>query len=151
MPEIHPSRDIVESKSSLLKDRKVALCITGSVAAVKCPEIARELMRNGAEVSTVMSAMAQKIIHPYLMEWATGNPVVTELTGKIEHVMLAGEGVGKADLILLMVLAVAGATKTRSALPTLSPASITCSIFPVSSVTTGFPVAHSIRYGWIIF
>ena len=101
MPEIHPSKDIVGSKSSLLKDRKVVLCITGSVAAVKCSEIARELMRHGAEVYTVMSAMAQKIIHPYLMEWATGNHVVTELTGKIEHVMLAGEGVDKADLVLV--------------------------------------------------
>lgn len=101
MPEIHPSKDIVGSKSSLLKDRKVALCITGSVAAVKCPEVARELMRHGAEVYTVMSATAQKIIHPYLMEWATGNHVVTELTGEIEHVMLAGEGVGKADLVLV--------------------------------------------------
>ena len=101
MPEIHPSKDIVGSKSSLLKDRRVALCITGSVAAVKCPEVARELMRHGAEVYTVMSAMAQKIIHLYLMEWATGNHVVTELTGKIEHVMLAGEGVDKADLVLV--------------------------------------------------
>jgi len=101
LPETHPSKDIVGSKSSLLKDRKIALCITGSVAAVKCPEIARELMRQGAEVYTVMSAMAQKIIHPYLMEWATGNPVVPELTGKIEHVMLAGEGVGRADLVLV--------------------------------------------------
>ncbi len=101
MPETHPSKDIVGSKSSLLKDRKVALCITGSVAAVKCSEVARELMRHGAEVYTVMSAMAQKIIHQYLMEWATGNHVVTELTGKIEHVMLAGEGVGKADLVLV--------------------------------------------------
>ncbi len=71
MPEIHPSKDIVGSKSSLLKGRKVALCITGSVAAVKCPEVARELMRHGADVYTVMSAMAQKIIHQYLMEWAT--------------------------------------------------------------------------------
>lgn len=101
MPEIHPSKDIIGSKSHLLKGRKIALCITGSVAAVKCPEIARELMRQGAEVYTVMSAMAQKIIHPYLMEWATGNPVVTELTGKIEHVMLAGEGADKADLVLV--------------------------------------------------
>ncbi len=101
MPEIHPSKDIMGSKSSLLKDRKVVLCITGSVAAVKCSEIARELMRHGAEVYTVMSAMAQKIVHPYLMEWATGNHVVTELTGKIEHVMLAGEGVGRADLVLV--------------------------------------------------
>ncbi len=101
MPEIHPSKDIIGSKSHLLKGRKIALCITGSVAAVKCPEIARELMRQGAEVYTVMSAMAQKIIHPYLMEWATGNQVVTELTGKIEHVMLAGEEADKADLVLV--------------------------------------------------
>ncbi|MFQ6080970.1 MAG: bifunctional phosphopantothenoylcysteine decarboxylase/phosphopantothenate--cysteine ligase CoaBC [Candidatus Bathyarchaeia archaeon] len=101
MPEIHPSKDITGSKSRLLKGRKIALCVTGSVAAVKCPEIARELMRQGAEVYTVMSAMAQKMIHPYLMEWATGNQVVTELTGKIEHVMLAGEGADKADLVLV--------------------------------------------------
>jgi len=101
LPEIHPSKDIVGSKSSLLKDRKIALCVTGSVAAVKCSEIARELMRQGAEVYTVMSAMAQKIIHPYLMEWATGNHVVTELTGKIEHVMHAGEGVDRADMVLV--------------------------------------------------
>jgi len=101
LPEIHPSKDIVGSKSNLLKERKIALCITGSVAAVKCPEIARELMRHGAEVYAVMSAMAQKIIHPYLMEWATGNPVVTELTGKIEHVMLAGEFPDKVDLVLV--------------------------------------------------
>jgi phosphopantothenoylcysteine decarboxylase/phosphopantothenate--cysteine ligase len=58
-------------------------------------------MRQGAEVYTVMSPMAQKIIHPYLMEWATGNHVVTELTGKIEHVMLAGEGPDKVDLVLV--------------------------------------------------
>jgi len=101
LPETHPSKDIIGSKSRLLKGRKIALCITGSVAAVKCPEIARELMRQGAEVYTVMSAMAQKIIHPYLMEWATGNQVVTELTGKIEHVMLVGEGADKADLVLV--------------------------------------------------
>jgi phosphopantothenoylcysteine decarboxylase/phosphopantothenate--cysteine ligase len=101
LPRTHPSKDIVGSKSSLLRERKIVLCVTGSVAAVKCPEIARELMREGAEVYAVMSAAAQRIIHPNLMEWATGNPVVTELTGKIEHVTLAGEWSGKADLILV--------------------------------------------------
>ncbi len=53
--------------------------------------------------------------------------------------------------ILLMVLAVAGATRTKSALLVRLPTSATCSTLPVNSVTTGFPVAHSIRYGWIIF
>jgi phosphopantothenoylcysteine decarboxylase/phosphopantothenate--cysteine ligase len=41
------------------------------------------------------------IIHPYLMEWATGNTVITELTGKIEHVALAGKHPQKADLVLV--------------------------------------------------
>ena len=101
MAETNSSKDIIGTKTSLLRGRKIVLCVTGSVAAAKCPEIARELMRHGAEVYTVMSPMAQKIIHPYLMEWATGNQVVTELTGKIEHIMLAGEFPDKADLVLV--------------------------------------------------
>jgi phosphopantothenoylcysteine decarboxylase/phosphopantothenate--cysteine ligase len=35
------------------------------------------------------------------MEFATGNPVVTEITGFIEHVELAGDHENKADLILV--------------------------------------------------
>jgi len=91
----------VGTKGKELKDKRIVICITGSVAAVQCSEIARTLMRHGAEVFAVMSPMAQKIIHPYLMEWATGNAVVTELTGKIEHVALVGEHPKKADLVLI--------------------------------------------------
>jgi phosphopantothenoylcysteine decarboxylase/phosphopantothenate--cysteine ligase len=97
----HPSKDIIGTKGSELKGKKIVLCVTGSVAAIRSSEIARELMRHGAEVFVVMSQMAQKIVHPYLMEWATGNPVVTELTGKIEHVALTGEREEKADLVLV--------------------------------------------------
>lgn len=101
VPKIHPSKDIVSSKSRLLEGRKVALGICGSVAAVRSPEIARELMRNGAEVYAVMTEPAQKLISPELMEWATGNPAVTELTGRIEHVELGGSFLGSADLLLI--------------------------------------------------
>jgi phosphopantothenoylcysteine decarboxylase/phosphopantothenate--cysteine ligase len=77
----HTSKAIIGSRGDELKGRKIVLCMTGSVAAIKSPEIARELMRHGAEVITVMTEMAQKIVHPYMMKWSTGNPVVTELTG----------------------------------------------------------------------
>jgi len=97
----HTSKQIIGSRSDEIKGRKIVLCITGSVAAIKSPEIARELMRRGAEVFTVMTPMAQKIIHPYMMEWATGNPVVTELTGQIEHVTYAGDHPDRADLVLV--------------------------------------------------
>ena len=97
----HTSKQIIGSKGDSLRGRKIALCVTGSVAAIKSPEIARELMRLGAEVYTVMTPMAQKIIHPYMMEWSTGNPVVTELTGQIEHVTLGGEHADRVDLVLV--------------------------------------------------
>jgi phosphopantothenoylcysteine decarboxylase/phosphopantothenate--cysteine ligase len=97
----HTSKEIIGTKGRELTDKKIVLCLTGSVAAIKSPEIARELMRHGAEVYTVMTSMAQKLVHPYMMEWSTGNPVVTELTGETEHVTLGGEHPDRADLILV--------------------------------------------------
>ncbi|MEM3437307.1 MAG: bifunctional phosphopantothenoylcysteine decarboxylase/phosphopantothenate--cysteine ligase CoaBC [Nitrososphaerales archaeon] len=98
---IHPSKDIIGKKGEELRGKKIALCITSSISASECPKIARELMKHGAEVFTIMSEKAQEIIHPNLMEWATGNPVVTKLTGKIEHIALAGINENKVDLILV--------------------------------------------------
>jgi len=92
---------IYARKSKKLVGKRIVLAISGSIAAVECVKLARELIRHGAEVHAVMSPNAQKIIHPYAMEFATGNPVVTELTGCIEHVELAGEHPDKADLVLV--------------------------------------------------
>jgi len=97
----HTSKEIIGTKTNELRDKKIILCITGSVAAIKSTEIARELMRRGADVYAVMTKAAHQIIHPDMVEWATGNPVVTELTGQIEHVTYAGEHRQHADLILV--------------------------------------------------
>ena len=96
----HPSKELTGTEGKELIGRRIVLCVTGSVSAYKAPDIARQLMRHGADVHAVMTPGAQKIIHPNLMEFSTGNPVVTELTGKIEHVAFT-TGKGKADLILV--------------------------------------------------
>ena len=100
----HPSKDIIESKGTILKGKTVCMCLTGSVACINSPMIARELMRLGAEVIVTMSKAATELINPSLMHWATGNPVITKLTGAVEHVFLAGDRpnhFGKADIILV--------------------------------------------------
>ncbi len=96
----HPSEDIVGSEGDELRGRRIVVGVTGSVSAYRAADIARSLMRHGAVVHAFMTSGAQKIIHPNLMGWATGNPVVTELTGKIEHVMFTS-GPEKADLVLI--------------------------------------------------
>ncbi|MGB8233780.1 MAG: bifunctional phosphopantothenoylcysteine decarboxylase/phosphopantothenate--cysteine ligase CoaBC [Methanobacterium sp.] len=75
---------------------KIVLCVTGSIAAVESVKLARELKRQGAEVKCFMSDDACNIIHPNSMEFATGQDVVLDLTGQIEHVKYA-----KSDLILV--------------------------------------------------
>jgi phosphopantothenoylcysteine decarboxylase/phosphopantothenate--cysteine ligase len=99
--EPHPSKDILGSYSDALAGKRVALGISGSVAAVRSGDIARLLMRYGAEVYPVMSPEACRIVHPNYLHWATGNRPVTELTGDIEHVALAGNVDGKVDLYLI--------------------------------------------------
>jgi phosphopantothenoylcysteine decarboxylase/phosphopantothenate--cysteine ligase len=88
----------------MLEGVRVALGVTGSIAAVKTVELAHELRRQGAEVRAVTTAAAEGILHPWSLEYATGNPAVTEITGAVEHVELCGRE-GWAD-----VLAVAPAT-----------------------------------------
>ncbi|RLM90071.1 bifunctional phosphopantothenoylcysteine decarboxylase/phosphopantothenate--cysteine ligase CoaBC [Halobellus sp. Atlit-38R] len=84
----------------MLDGVNVALGVSGSIAAVKVVELAHELRRQGANVRGVMTESAQGIIHPWALEFATGNDVVTELTGRVEHVELCGRD-GWADVLLL--------------------------------------------------
>ncbi len=84
----------------MLDGVNVALGVSGSIAAVKTVELAHELRRRGAEVRAVMTGAARGIVHPWSLEFATENDVVTEITGRVEHVELCGRE-GWADVLLL--------------------------------------------------
>ncbi|HEV2429865.1 MAG TPA: flavoprotein, partial [Thermoplasmata archaeon] len=98
---MHPSRSIRGRLSGLLSGRTVVLAVSGSIAAIEAPKIARELIRHGADVRAVMSPDATRIVTPEALTFATGHPTVVELTGGVEHVTLLGPGEGRADLLLV--------------------------------------------------
>jgi phosphopantothenoylcysteine decarboxylase/phosphopantothenate--cysteine ligase len=95
----HPSFDIVSSDGTELARKKIALCITGSVAAYKSIELARLFMRHGANVTCVASNAATNLIKPSYFKWATGNEVITKLTGDLEHIKVADYK--RSDLIVV--------------------------------------------------
>jgi len=95
----HPSLDIVESHGTELSGKKIVLCVAGSVAAYKSIELARLLMRHGADVTCVVSRAAKKLIQPDYFKWATGNKPITNLTGDLEHIRLADYN--QSDLIIV--------------------------------------------------
>ncbi len=101
-PSKHSSiLEITGSKSDLLAGKRIVIGMTGSVAVLEIVNLARLLMRNGAEIFVVMSSAAMELIQPDLVEWAVGNPVITKLTGQIEHIHLCGQHPDKADLLLI--------------------------------------------------
>ncbi len=97
---VHPSKEIIGDEGHELKDKKIILCITASVAAYRAIDLARLLMRHDANVQVVMSeSTASTLLNPEIMKWATGNDVVVKLTGNLEHIMLADYDM--SDLIIV--------------------------------------------------
>ncbi len=83
-----------------LEGKTVVVGVTGSIAAVEAIKLIRALRRSGADVHVVMSRAARRIVHPHALEYATQNPVITEITGMVEHVQFCGIE-GSADALLI--------------------------------------------------
>ncbi|GAB4276148.1 MAG: bifunctional phosphopantothenoylcysteine decarboxylase/phosphopantothenate--cysteine ligase CoaBC [Pararhodobacter sp.] len=75
----------VPRASDRLAGRRIALLVTGGIAAMKAPEVARGLRRHGASVTAFASEDALRYVAREALEWATLGPVVTGLTWKAEH------------------------------------------------------------------
>ena len=78
---------------------KIALGVTGGIAAYKAAEIARRLQDRGLQVQVVMTAAAQEFVRPLTFAALTGEKVITEmfsqrdsnstLDSSIEHISVA--------------------------------------------------------------
>ena len=60
-----------------LLNKKIVLGISGGIAAYKTPELARQLMQEGASIQVVMTEAATQFVTPVTMQALTGNPVFT--------------------------------------------------------------------------
>ncbi len=85
-----------------LLNKKIVLGISGGIAAYKTPELARQLMQEGASVQVVMTESAQQFVTPVTMQALTGNPVYTSqwdssIANNMAHIELSRS----ADVILI--------------------------------------------------
>src|SRR5439155_809636 len=97
---MHPAERLRGTRRLNVQGKSIVLGVTGSIAAVETVKLAHELIRHGAEVYAVLSRSAAEIIHPNALQYATGHPVVTAITGAMEYLEMCGRD-GKADLLLI--------------------------------------------------
>jgi len=86
--------------------RRVALGVTGSIAAYKAADLASRLVRAGVDVHVLMTASAAELVRPRTFLTLSRNPVVTDLwqvpAWQPGHIALA-------DLVQLLIVAPATA------------------------------------------
>jgi phosphopantothenoylcysteine decarboxylase / phosphopantothenate---cysteine ligase len=97
--DLHPSKDIKCTLGNELNGRRVVICITASVACYKAIDLIRIMIRHGAEVFVVISKAVEKFMNKDYFLWASGNSVISELSGDLEHVRLANYQA--SDLIIV--------------------------------------------------
>lgn len=84
-----------------LKGKRIVLGVTGAISAYKSLEVARLLVKAGAEVWPVMTRSAGEFVTPLTLSTLACNPVRTstfeEVSGGVSHIDLAQE----SDLIVV--------------------------------------------------
>ena len=86
----------------MLKGKFIVLGVTGGIAAYKMPNLARMLIKAGADVQVIMTKNAQNFITPFTFETLTKNKCLTDtfdrnFTYSVEHVSVAK----RADLVMI--------------------------------------------------
>ncbi|OYT17186.1 MAG: phosphopantothenoylcysteine decarboxylase [Bacteroidetes bacterium 4572_77] len=95
-----------------LKDKKILLGITASIAAYKIPFLVRLLKKEGADVQIVMTPSAVHFVTPLTLATLSGNPVYTEAFDKTDGTWNSHVEMGQwADLMLMAPLSASSLSK----------------------------------------
>lgn len=116
------------SKPNPLTGKRIALGVSGGIAAYKSAELLRLMQKSGAEVSVLMTPGAKQFVTPLTFEALSGKPVYHEIfeegAGRMQHIQSAG----KTDLLLVAPLTANTLAKMAQGLAD-DPVSITYSAF----------------------
>jgi phosphopantothenoylcysteine decarboxylase/phosphopantothenate--cysteine ligase len=120
-------------QSQALAGRRVAVYVSGSIAAYKAGEVVTQLRKRGAEVRVAMTAGAQRFVTPLTMQSLSGHPVATSVWDAagaehgMEHLSLSAwcevqvSVAATADLIARLALGLADDAVTTTALACRAP------------------------------
>lgn len=96
---------------TLLREKRLVLAVTGSIAVYKAVDLASKLTQTGARVDVMMTESARRFVNPLTFQGVTGRPVYTDMWqtegggGLPTHI--AHVGLGETAELLLVAPATA--------------------------------------------
>ena len=92
---------LTEGNGGFLSGFKVILGVTASISVYRVPDLIRDMRREGAIVRVVPSEEALELVGKKVFQWASGEDVIHDITGRIEHV---SEFEGESDSTVFAVV-----------------------------------------------
>jgi len=85
---------------TVLREKRILLGVTGSIACYKSVDLASKLTQAGAYVDVILTESAARFVTPLSFRSVTGRPVYTDMWALDDHVRHVGLG-ESADLMLI--------------------------------------------------
>lgn len=73
-----------DSTSGRFAGKRLILGVSGGIAAYKACDLTSRLVREGADVTTVLTRAGQRFVTPYTFQSLTGNPCLTGMFHRIQ-------------------------------------------------------------------
>jgi phosphopantothenoylcysteine decarboxylase/phosphopantothenate--cysteine ligase len=128
----------------MLKDKHVLLGVSGSIAAYLSCDLARKLIKAGAQVQAVMTDGAAKFITPRTLQSLTGRPVIQGMFDEIKQWNI--EHVGAAQWADVYVVAPATANVMAKLAQGLADDSLTASFLACEKPKVIAPAMNTAMY-----
>lgn len=78
-----------------IKNRRIVIAVTGSIAAYKAADVVRKLIKQGDEVHVMMTRAATTFITPLLMQVLSMNEVYVEMFEEVHPDQITHVAIGK--------------------------------------------------------
>ena len=93
--------EIYGTKGKALEGKRIQVCVTGSIAAIKVPELVREIIRYSGEPVVILSPEATRFVAIDALTWCIDEPPYTEISGLSEHIRWVADPDYLVDLCLI--------------------------------------------------
>ncbi|UCG90763.1 MAG: bifunctional phosphopantothenoylcysteine decarboxylase/phosphopantothenate--cysteine ligase CoaBC [Candidatus Heimdallarchaeota archaeon] len=93
--------EILGSKGNELRNKRVLIGVTGSIAAIEVPHLVREILRHEGDPIVVLSEEATRLIATDALAWCMDKEPITQISGMSEHVKWISHPDYKIDLCMI--------------------------------------------------
>ncbi len=93
--------EIYGAKGDRLRNKRILIGVTGSIAAIEVPHLVREILRYEGDPVVVLSNDATRFVTKDALTWCMDKEPITEISGISEHVKWVSNPDYKVDLCLI--------------------------------------------------